>query len=136
MSKNIFESFKNLFKREQSDSDQLEEGLHKVNLMELENHFESDDLVGCAIILKKLLEIYGEQKKKNHRQKGREFVHFILNSKHKDLKTVGYTHWQNINKIIHLNQAHPYPYHKKNLRKAIDFFKKEVKSLKAIDMVI
>jgi len=112
------------------------EGLMRVNVTLMEKKYEADDLVGSAIILKHLLEIFGEQKKQNHRQKGREFIHFILSNKHKDLKTVGYTHWQNINKIIHLNQTKPYPYHKENLRKAIDFFKKELKGLNAIDMEI
>jgi hypothetical protein len=102
----------------------------------MEKRYEEDDLVEAAYILQNLLEIYGTQKRKNHRLKGREFIHFILSSKHKDLKNVGYTHWQNINKIIHLNQEKPYPYHKQNLRKAMDFFEKELKSINAIDMVI
>ncbi|MDC0558957.1 hypothetical protein OAO42_00945, partial [Candidatus Izimaplasma bacterium] len=83
MSNKAFDSLKSIFKRKQSESDQLDEGLHRVNVSLMEKHYKADDLVGCAIILKHILEIYGEQKKKNHRLKGREFVHFILSSKHK-----------------------------------------------------
>ncbi len=102
----------------------------------MEKMYEDDDLVNASILLRHLLEIYGTQKKKNNRLKGREFIHFVLRSKHKDLKSNGYTHWQNINKIIHLNQPKPYPYHKKNLREAMDFYEKELKGIKAIDMII
>lgn len=136
MSKNIFDSFKKVFKGKPTHKEHAQEGSLRVNVTMMEKKYEEDDLVGSAIILKHILEIFGEQKKQNHRLKGREFIHFILSSKHKDLKTIGYTHWQNINKIIHLNQSKPYPYHKQNLRKAMDFFEKELKGLNAIDMEI
>jgi hypothetical protein len=132
----IIESFKKMFKRKTEVSKKENEGTLRVNVSEMEKCYKEDDLVKSSIILKHLLEIYGEQKRKNNRFKGREFVHFILSSKHKELKNLGYTHWQNINKIIHLNQTTPYPYHKNNLRKAIDFFEKELKGIKAINMVI
>ena len=87
--------------------EEAKEGAIRVNVTLMEKKFEADDLVGSAIILKHLLEIFGEQKKQNHRLKGREFIQFILSSKHKDLKAIGYTHWENINKIIHLNKYKP-----------------------------
>ena len=136
MSKNIFDSFKKVFKGNPIHKEEAEEGKLRVNVTQMEKKYEEDDLVGAAIQLKHMLEIFGTQKKKNHRLKGREFIQFILSSKHKDLKAVGYTHWQNLNKIIHLNQTKPYPYHKQNLRKAMDFFKKELKGIIAIDMEI
>ena len=136
MSKNIFDSFKNVFKGKPKHKEKAQEGKLRVNVTLMEKRYEEDDLVGSAIVLKHLLEIFGTQKKQNHRLKGREFIHFILSNKHKDLKTTGYTHWQNINKIIHLNQTKPYPYHKENLLKAIEFFKKELKGIKVIDMEI
>lgn len=135
MSTNILDSFKNLFKGKQEVTE-LEEGMLRVNVVEMERYYEEEDLVTASIVLRELLEVYASQKKQNHRYKGREFIHFILSNKHKDLKTVGYTHWQNINKIIHLNHTKVYPYHKENLKSAMDFFQKEVKSLKAIDMKI
>jgi hypothetical protein len=136
MSNNIFDSFKKVFKGKDKKEKKEQDGTHRINVSIMEKRYEEDDLVEAAYILQNLLEIYGTQKRKNHRLKGREFIHFILSSKHKDLKNVGYTHWQNINKIIHLNQEKPYPYHKQNLRKAMDFFEKELKSINAIDMVI
>ena len=136
MGKNIFDSFKKFFKEKTAVSYRLEDGLHRVNVTIMEKHYEADDFVGSSIILKHLLEIYGTKKKMNHRLKGRVFVHFILSNKHKNLKTIGYTHWQNINKIIHLNHAKTYPYHKNNLRKAMDFYKKELKSINSIDVEI
>ncbi len=136
MSKNIFESFKKVFKGSQVHKEEATEGKLRVNVALMENRFKAEELVSCAVSLKHLLEIYGIQKKRNHRLKGREFVHFILSSKHKDLKNIGYIHWQNINKVIHLNQSKAYPYHKKNLRKAMDFFKKELKGISAIDMEV
>ena len=136
MSKNIFDSFKKVFKGKPEQRVEAEEGKLIVNVTAMEKAYEEEDLVGCSIILKHLLEIYGTQKKQNHRLKGREFMFFILSNKHKDLKAVGYTHWQHINKIIHLNQSKPYPYHKQNLRKAMDFFEKELKGINAIDMEV
>ncbi|MBI9010117.1 MAG: hypothetical protein JEZ05_08795 [Tenericutes bacterium] len=102
----------------------------------MEAKFEKDDLVGAAKDLKNLLEAYGFRKKKNHRYKGRTFIHFILSNKHKDLKTTGYKHWQNLNQIIILNQTKVYPYHKQNLRKAMDFFEKEIRSITQIDILV
>ncbi len=102
----------------------------------MEAKFEEEDLVEAAKDLKNLLEAYGFRKKKNHRYKGRTFIHFILSNKHKDLKNTGYKHWQNLNQIIILNQTKVYPYHKQNLRKAMDFFKKEIKSISQIDIVL
>jgi len=131
MAENIFESFKNLFKGKEKVS---KEGVRIINVREMEKQYEADDLTGAASILIELLEIYGVRKKKNHRLKGREFIHFILSHKHKDLKNIGYTHWQNINKIVHLNHDKAYPYHKENLRSAMDFFRKEIKSINALDI--
>lgn len=136
MSKNIFTSVKKAFSLKSAHKVDAAEGLLRVNVTAMEKCYENEDLVGASVILKHLLEIYGTQKKKNHRLKGREFMFFILSSKHKDLKSVGYTHWQHINKIIHLNQSKPYPYHKENLRKAMDFFEKELKGIHVIDMEI
>jgi hypothetical protein len=115
---------------------EVEENLKRVNVSIMKARFDAGDLVGAAVILRNLLEIYGEKKKKNHRQKGREFIYFILSHKHKDLKNIGYTHWQNINKIIHLNQTQVYPYHKQNLEKAMAFFTAEIKGINAIDVEI
>lgn len=129
----MFESFKGIFKGKPVTIND-EEGIQRINVKVMEKLYEQDELTECAIMLKQLLEIYGNLKKKNHREKGREFVHFILSRKHKDLKNIGYTHWQNINKIIHLNQPGAYPYHKKNLRNAMDFYVKELKGIKVIDM--
>ena len=102
----------------------------------MEKKYELEDLVGSAKDLKSLLEINGRRKKQNHRYKGREFISFILSNKHKDLKNKGYTHWQNINQIIQLNHTKVYPYHKGNLRNAMDFFEKEIKGIYAIDVVL
>ncbi len=134
MSKNIFSSLKQMFKVNPDRNEEIEEGTLHVNVSIMEKKYDADELVEASIILRHLLEIYGTQKKKNNRLKGREFIHFILSSKHKDLKNDGYSHWQNINKIIHLNQANPYPYHKDNLRKAMNFYEKELKGIKVIDM--
>jgi len=136
MDKKFINSLKKMFKRSPVHKEETTEGTLRVNVRMMEKCFKEDDLVGCSIILKHLLEIYGTQKKKNHRLKGREFVHFILSSKHKDLKNLGYSYWQKINNIIYLNQSETYPYHKQNLRKAMDFFKKELKSIGAINMEI
>lgn len=133
MSKNIFDSFKNMFKGKNAAEESNEADYVRVNVTTMEEKYQEDDLVGAASILVHILEVYGEKKSKNHRLKGREFIHLILSRKHKDLKTIGYTHWENINKVIHLNQAKPYPYHKKNLRKAMDFYVKEIKGIKIID---
>lgn len=103
--------------------------LHEISVDTMEAKYEADDLVGASKDLKHLLEYYGQRKKSNHRYKGRNFIHFILSNKHKNLKNTGYEHWQNINQIIQLNHKKVYPYHKSNLRKAMDFFKSEVKTI-------
>jgi hypothetical protein len=100
----------------------------------MEAKFENEDLVGTAKDLKLLLEVYAIRKKKNHRYKGRTFIYFILGNKHKDLKNIGYKHWQNITQIIQLNHKKVYPYHKKNLRNAMDFFEKEIRGISQIDV--
>lgn len=106
----------------------------RVSVDSMERKFSEDDLVGAAKDLKLLLEFYGHKKKKNHRYKGRTFIHFILSNKHKNLKNSGYIHWQNINNIIQLNQNKVYPYHQKNLRNAMDFFEKEVKNINTLSI--
>ncbi|XMB72989.1 hypothetical protein RJI07_03525 [Mycoplasmatota bacterium WC30] len=108
--------------------------LTRVSVDTMESKFEIDDLVGAAKDLKILLEFYGKGKSKNHRYKGRDFIYFILSNKHKDLKNVGYKHWQNFNQIIILKHQKVYPYHRNNLRSAMDFFKKEIKSLSSFDI--
>jgi len=136
MNLKVKESFKKIFKGKASNEKGTEESLLRVNVKTMEKKYEENDFTGAAIVLRNLLEIYGTQKKKNHRLKGREFIEFILSNKHKDLKAIGYTHWQNIVKLIHLDHEKPYPYHKQNLRNAMDFFEKELKSIRSIDMVI
>ncbi len=133
MAEKILNKLKKVFKEKEVKKEDLKDKPIKYNVKTMEKYYAADDLVQAAKILKKILEIYGIQKKENHRLKGREFVHFILSSKHKDLKNLGYKHWQNINKIIYLNQSTVYPYHKKNLRKAMDFYEKELKSIHLID---
>ena len=134
MANKFLTSIKNIFVGDKMPQEQLKEGMKNVSVAAMEHRYQLDDLVGAAAILRNLLELYGENKRKNHRTKGREFIHFILGSKHKDLKTQGYAHWQNMNKIIHLKKTAAYPYHKKNLRQAMDFFKKEIKGINAIDI--
>lgn len=115
--------------KKQEKPSESDHNVKKVSMTDLEHAYEEDQFVEAASMLHTLLEYYGERKKKNHKFHGREFIHFILSNKHKDLKNVGYTHWVNINKIILHKSKAVYPYHKENLRKAIDFFKKEIKSL-------
>lgn len=103
-----------------------------VSVYSMEKKFEDENLVEAAKDLKLLLEYYAHKKKKNHRYKGRNFIYFILSNKHKNLKNSGYVHWQNINSIIQLNHKKVYPYHQTNLRNAMDFFKKEVKSINTL----
>jgi len=133
MAENILSKLKKVFKGKESEKGTSEDKTVKYNVATMEKLYAADELVQTAKVLKKILEIYGVSKKEKHRLKGREFVHFILSSKHKDSKNLGYKHWQNINKIIHLNQSTAYPYHKKNLRKAMDFYEKELKSIHLID---
>ncbi|MDC7243698.1 MAG: hypothetical protein PQJ44_07160 [Sphaerochaetaceae bacterium] len=124
-----------LFKKTRTEKELVVEP-HRISVDNMEARFAQDDLVGAAKDLKQLLEFYGYSKKHNHRYKGRSFIHFILSNKHKNLKNIGYTHWQNINQIIILNHKKVYPYHKQNLREAMDFFKKEVKNINSIDVTM
>lgn len=123
----IVERFKNWVKNEKKDFT-----LDVISVSSMEAKYDEEDYMGAAKELILLLEQYGRRKNKNHRNKGRDFAHFILGSKHKDLKNIGYTHWQNLNKFIELNQVKVYPYHKTNLRNAMDFFKKQIKGLNEI----
>lgn len=122
------EKIKGLFQKDPSNQ-RKDVDLSLVTIYSMEYKYENDDLVGAAKDLKLLLEAFGRSKKKNHRYKGRTFIHFILSNKHKNLKNTGYIHWENLNQIIILNHKKVYPYHKSNLRKAMDFFMKEVKSI-------
>ena len=128
-----------LRKTKKSDVQKTEspaKNVQEVTISIIEHAYDAGEYVDAAIMLRELLEYYGERKKKNHRNKGREFIYFILSSKHKDLKNVGHTHWVNINKIIKSRNKVVYPYHKQNLQKAIDFFKKEIKSLNSLRTII
>jgi hypothetical protein len=107
----------------------------RISVAAMEAYYAEDNLSAAASTLRQLLELYGKQKNKNHRTKGREFIHFLLSSKHKDLKNEGYVHWQNVQKILRLTHNKVYPYHKQNLRLAMDFFKRELKSIQTIDTV-
>jgi hypothetical protein len=106
-----------------------------ISLVSMEEKFQNEDYMAAAYELKSLLERYGRRKRKNHRYKGREFIYFILSNKHKDLKNTGYSHWENLNNFIKLNQTKVYPYHKTNLRNAMDFFEKEIKGLREIKII-
>jgi hypothetical protein len=128
----FFDKIKDIFKSKKEDK----EPLNVISLMSMETKFENEDLTGAAKDLKNLLEAYGRRKRKNHRLKGREFIYFILSHKHKELKNVGYTHWQNINDYIKLNHTKIYPYHKENIRKAMTFFEKEIKGLRDIKIIV
>lgn len=109
--------------------------LNIVSLSSMESKYENEDFMGAAKDLKSLLETYGRRKRKNHRYKGREFIYFVLSNKHKDLKNTGYLHWKNLNSFMELNKTKVYPYHQTNLRNAMDFFEKEVKSLREIKIL-
>jgi len=124
---------KNIFKKKSKNTETSTKA-RRANTDEMEKSYNNEDFVHSAMILKTLLEVYGERKKKNHRRKGREFISFILSNKHKDLKTIGYTHWQNLTKIVQIKNTKVYPYHKKNLRNAIDFYRKEIKSINSINV--
>lgn len=130
----MFNLFSKLVKGTESIQSREEEVIHRINIVEMEKLYNADEFVECAVMLKELLEIYGILKKKNHRTKGREFIYFILSKKHKNLKNRGYTHWEHINKIAHMKETQVYPYHKENLKNAMDFFVKELKSLKVINI--
>ncbi len=131
----LLEKIKGLFKPNPKKAIRKEDKvLSKVSVSSMEKKFENEDLVGAAKDLKILLEYFGDQKKANHRYKGREFISFILSNKHKDLKNTGYMHWQNLNKIIQLNQKKVYPYHKNNLRNAMTFFEEEIRGIHSFNI--
>jgi len=132
----LLDTIKGWFSKGPKDATKKGIDERRVSVSTMEHKFEEEDLVGAAKDLKTLLEAYGEGKKKNHRNKGREFIYFILSNKHKDLKSTGYLHWKNVMQIINLNQKKVYPYHKNNLRNAIDFFRKEVKSINGFDLYL
>ena len=127
----FFEKIKNIFKRPKKTADTR----NYISITSMEKKYAEENFVGAAKDLKNLLEAYGRRKRKNHRYKGREFIHFILSNRHKELKTAGYTHWQNINEFIKLNHQKVYPYHQNNLRKAMTFFEKEIKGLADIKIL-
>ncbi|MGD9964417.1 MAG: hypothetical protein AB7E16_02875 [Candidatus Izemoplasmatales bacterium] len=106
-----------------------------ISLVSMEEKYQAEDYMGAAKDLKAILERYGRRKRKNHRYKGREFIYFILSNKHKDLKNTGYIHWENLNNFFKLNKTKVYPYHKQNLRNAMDFFEKEIKGLREIKII-
>ena len=120
---------KEWFKKKHTNKKSSNEDFKKISVDTMESKFEAEDLVGAAKDLKTLLEFYGRGKRKNHRYKGRDFIHFILSNKHKELKNIGYKHWQNLNQVIQLKHTKVYPYHKNNLRNAMDFFKKEIRGI-------
>ena len=136
MEKTLVSKIKDIFKKKAPKEKNIDRLLLRTSVPSMEKKYEIDDLVGAAKDLKNLLEINGRKKKHNHRYKGRIFISFILSNKHKDLKSKGYIHWQNINQIIQLNHTKVYPYHKKNLRNAMDFFEKEIKGIYAINVEI
>ncbi len=126
---------KKIFNKDLKNKDSVKK-VKSSNVREMRKCFNNDEIAKSAIILKNLLEVYGMKKKKNHHYKGREFIFFILSNKHKDLKTTGYTHWKNVNKIIQKSQNQSYPYHKKNLENAINFYTKEIKSINSLNVYI
>lgn len=132
----IIEKIKGWFKNNKTDAPKTNEAQNFISIVSMDTKFKSEDYMGAAKDLKSLLEAYGRRKRKNHRYKGREFIHFILSSKHKDLKNIGYTHWQNLNQFMKLNQVKVYPYHQNNLKEAIAFFQKEIKGLAEIKIPV
>ncbi len=125
----LFDKFKSLFQKKRKKPDKPNETLNIISVNSMEMKFENGDYSGAARDLKTLLEAYGRRKSKNHRYKGRTFIHFILSHRHKDLKNTGYIHWQNLIEFIRLNPAKAYPFHQNNLRNAMTFFEKEIKGL-------
>ncbi|NLZ61562.1 MAG: hypothetical protein GX904_02055 [Acholeplasmataceae bacterium] len=123
------DKIKNIFKRKPQTTEESDKQPDNLSVKSMEMKYENGDFIGAAKDLKNLLEEYGRRKMKNHRYKGRNFIYFLLSNKQKDLKNTGYLHWQNITDYLRLNQAKVYPYHKNNLRNAMDFFEKEVKGL-------
>jgi hypothetical protein len=130
----LFDKIKKSVKKDTILDPHSDDELKRISVPSMEQRYQAGDIVGAALVLRTLLEAYGQGKKKNHRLKGREFIHFILSNKHKELKNLGYTHWKNINKVIHLNHTTTYPYHQENVRKAMDFFVKEIKGIRSIDI--
>lgn len=120
---------KDLFQKNDTSVVRDKELTNFISVQSMEIKYENEEYIGAARELKTLLEAYGRRKNKNHRYKGRVFISFILSNKHQDLKNVGYTHWENVIDFIKLNHTQVYPYHKNNLRNAMTFFEKEVKSL-------
>jgi len=127
----FLEKLKSFFKVEKKEAEQVD----VISIQSMEAKYENEAYMDAAKDLKALLERYGRRKRKNHRYKGREFIYFILSHKHKDLKNIGYSHWQNLNRFMKMNKSKVYPYHKKNLRQAMDFFEKEIKGLNEIKII-
>jgi hypothetical protein len=125
----LIDKIKDFFKKTTSKSSSSSDVPNYISVTSMEIKYKNEDFMGAAKDLKILLEAYGRRKRKNHKYKGREFIHFILSNKHKDLKNIGYTHWQNLDQFMKLNQTKVYPYHKNNLREAMTFFEKEIKGL-------
>jgi hypothetical protein len=117
----ILEKVKKLTKNIFTSNDQDVDSLNLISVENMETKYRQEDYLGAAKDLKLLLERYGRRKRKNHRYKGREFIYFILSNKHKDLKNTGYTHWENIEKFIKLNQNKVYEYHRKKFKKCNGF---------------
>ena len=136
MKNNFLQSVKKVLGSKKEEKNDVEKDVRIVSVSSMEHSYKAGDLADAALILRSLLEEYGERKKKNHRTKGREFIYFILSHKHKDLKSAGYSHWQHINKIIGIRHDKVYPYHQQNLRNAMDFFKKEIKGINSLEIEI
>lgn len=132
----FFDKIKEIFKKSEAKPKKSKDLPGYISIFSMERKFEEEDLIGAAKDLKLLLEAYGRRKRKNHRYKGREFIYFVLGSKHKDLKNTGYTHWQHLDQYIKLNTSKVYPYHKNNIRNAMTFFEKEVRGLSEIKIPV
>lgn len=131
----FFDNVKKLFqKKPKKESEPL--NYRVISLDEIRKKFDEDDINNAARDLKTLLDLYGKRINKKHRYKGREFIDFILGSKHKDLKNVGYLHWQNVVQIIEANRPKVYPYYKQKLKEAIDFFSKEIRDINNLSFTI
>jgi hypothetical protein len=131
----ILEKIKDFSKSLFTSNNQQNEDYDIISVDSIQRKYEEEDYQGAARDLKTLLETYGRRKRKNHRYKGREFIYFILSNKHKDLKNTGYNHWENLNHFFKSTQNKVYPYHQKNLKKAIDFFTGEIKGLYEIKLI-
>jgi len=130
----LLEKIKNMFQKKASIQENSIQ--HTISLSEIQKKYDADDLINAAKDLKMLLDFYGKRKSRKHKFKGREFIDFILGSKHKELKNTGFMHWQNVTQIIQSNQTKAYPYNKKKLKDAIDFFSKEIRDLNIISVQI